>query len=126
MAHFAQLNETNKVVRVLVVNNENLIDSTGNETEQKGIEFLQSLFGHETRWVQTSYNGNFRKRYAGIDFTYDSVRDAFVPRQPFPSWVLDESTCNWVAPIPYPDDDKFYTWDEADQLWKEIEIEIES
>lgn len=92
MAHFAQLNEENKVIRVIVVhNNELMLD--GEENETKGILFCKSLFGEGTKWKQTSYNARFRKNYAGYNYTYDSQRDAFVPPKSFASWVLDEDAC---------------------------------
>lgn len=120
MAHFAQLDENNIVTQVIVVNNNELLDENGQESEAKGIAFCQSLFGGN--WKQTSYNANFRKNYAGIGFTYDLVRDAFISPKPFASWVLDEETCGWEAPVPRPVDDKFYTWDEENQQWVEVPV----
>jgi hypothetical protein len=117
MAHFAQLNEAGVVQQVIVVNNSETVDANGVEQESIGIAFCQSLFGPETRWAQTSYNANFRKNYAGIGYTFDSVRDAFIPPQPFPSWVLDEATCRWQSPVPYPADGGSYYWDEASKSW---------
>lgn len=117
MAHFAQLDENNTVLQVIVVNNNELMDN-GQESESKGIAFCQSLFPG-TVWKQTSYNGNIRKNYAGIGFQYDSQRDAFIPPQPFPSWVLNEQTCRWDAPTPYPTDGKLYYWDESSLSWVE-------
>lgn len=93
MAHFAQLNDNNVVTQVIVVHNNELLDENGQESEVKGIAFCQSLFGGN--WVQTSYNANFRKNYAGIGYTYDAVRDAFIPPKPEDNWVLDETTCQW-------------------------------
>lgn len=117
MAHFAQLNE-NIVTQVIVVANEELIDN-GIESEAKGIAFCQSLFGGE--WKQTSYNGNIRKNYAGIGYTYDSQRDAFIPPQPYPSWTLVEETCQWTAPVAMPvEDGKMYYWDEATVSWVDV------
>jgi hypothetical protein len=78
MAHFAELDENNIVIKVLAVNNEKIIDENGNEVEQKGIDFLKGMFGEETKWIQTSYNGNFRNKYAGIGDSYDQVNDVFV------------------------------------------------
>jgi hypothetical protein len=120
MAHFAQLNDNSVVTRVIVVHNNELLDN-GAESEAKGVAFCQSLFGGN--WKQTSYNGNIRKNYAGIGYTYDSTRDAFIPPQPFDSWLLDEATCNWQAPIPMPTDGKLYAWDEATVSWKEFTLE---
>lgn len=118
MAHFAQLDENNLVTQVIVVHNNELLDADGNESEEKGIEFCQSLFGSTTRWVQTSYNGKIRKHYAAIGFTFDEARDAFVPPKPFASWVLNEELVLWEAPIPYPDDEQWhYKWEEATLSW---------
>jgi hypothetical protein len=115
MAHFAELDETNIVKQVIVVhNNELLVD--GVESETKGIEFCQSLFGGN--WVQTSYNGNIRKNYAGIGFIYDPVLDAFYAPQPYPSWTLDENA-RWQPPTPMPEDGIFYWWDETTLSWTE-------
>jgi hypothetical protein len=117
MAHFAQLNEQNMVTQIIVVANEELLlDSI--ESEEKGIAFCQSLFGGT--WKQTSYNGNIRKNYAGIGYTYDSQRDAFIAPQPYPSWTLVEETCNWTAPVLYPADGKMYSWDEPTLSWVEF------
>ena len=118
MAHFAQIDEANLVLQVIVVNNNELMDN-GVESEAKGIAFCQMLFPG-TNWVQTSYNANFRKNYAGIGFTYDATRDAFIGPQPYPSWVLNETTCQWEAPVPYPNDGKNYQWDESQQTWVEV------
>jgi hypothetical protein len=116
MAHFAQLDENNTVIQVIVVhNNELMLD--GEENETRGIVFCKSLFGEETRWKQTSYNGTFRKNYAGFGYTYDATRDAFIPPQPYNSWTLNETTCQWESPIPYPDDDLMYQWDEEQGDW---------
>lgn len=117
MAHFAELDANNVVLRVIVVHNNELMEG-GQESEAKGIAFCQSLFGGN--WVQTSYNANFRKNYAGIGYTWDSTRDAFIPPQPFPSWVINEGTCQWQAPTPMPTDGKKYSWDEATTSWKEM------
>lgn len=115
MAHFAELDSNNTVTQVVVVNNAELLDN-GVESEAKGISFLQSLFGHD-RWKQTSYNGTIRKNYAGVGFHYDAGRDAFIAPQPFASWALDEETCRWMPPVPYPTDGKMYRWDEATANW---------
>jgi hypothetical protein len=114
MAHFAELDESNIVTQVVVVHdNELLVDDV--ETESKGVDFLESLFGHR-RWVQTSYNANKRYNYAGVGFVYDSERDAFIAPQPYPSWSLDEQ-CQWRAPTPKPDDGAYYHWDETARTW---------
>ena len=121
MAHFAELNENNIVTRVIVVDNKDIIDDDGVEQEALGITFCTNLFGNGTNWKQTSYNGTFRKNYAGIDYTYDADRDAFIPPKPFDSWLLNEQTCLWEAPVPYPSDDNFYIWNETTLSWDLIE-----
>ena len=118
MAHFAKLDENNNVLAVHVVNND-VITIDGNESEQAGIDFLTGLHGH-TLWKQTSYNGNFRKNYAGIGFIYDAGRDAFIPPKPWASWTLNETTCQWEPPVSYPTDGKMYGWFEPNQQWIEI------
>ena len=120
MAHFAKLDETNNVIGVHVLNNEVIIDADGNEQEQVGIAFLTQLNGGVGWYKQTSYNGTFRKNYAGVGYTYDPTRDAFIAPQPFNSWILNEDTCQWDSPVAYPDDDKRYTWDEATTNWVEV------
>jgi len=119
MAHFAQLDENNVVLQVIVVHNNELIIN-GVESEAKGITFCQTLFGGN--WVQTSYNGTIRKNYAGIGYTFDKSRDAFIPPKPFASWVLNETTCQWAAPTPMPTDGKQYYWNEETLSWIEITI----
>lgn len=119
MAHFAQLDENNVVTQVIVVANAELVTPEG-ESEAKGVEFCQSLFGVDTNWKQTSYNRKFRKNYAGIGFTYRADLDAFVPVKPFPSWLLNEETAQWYAPVPYPDDGKMYHWDQPTLSWIEV------
>ena len=118
MAHFAQLNEENLVTQVIVVANEDTADQDGVENEAIGIEFCTNLLGG--RWVQTSYNANIRKNYAGIGYKYDATLDAFIPPQPFASWILNEETAQWEAPTPYPNDEKRYTWDEETTSWVEV------
>ena len=115
MAHFVRLDQNSIVVQGIVVHNNELIDN-GIESEAKGIAFCQSLFP-DTTWVQTSYNGNFRKNYAGIGYTYDEGRDAFIPPKPYPSWILNEETCLWEPPVPYPTDGEQYTWNEETISW---------
>ena len=123
MAHFAKLDETNYVTEVVVVNNSELMDEHGQEVEQKGIDFLLSLFGGN--WVQTSYNGRIRKNYACIGFTYDASRDAFIPPKRYASWVLNEETCLWDPPVACPTDGKLYSWDEEVTNWVEMPISEE-
>ena len=117
MAHFAEIGLNNTVLRVIVVHNNEVIDVEGNENEQRGIDFCRNLFGGT--WLQTSYNGNMRKNFAGAGFTYDSDRDAFIPPKPYNSWVLNEDTCLWEAPVPMPEGDAYYVWDEATTSWVE-------
>ena len=113
MAHFAKLDENGVVIAVVVVNNNDA------PNEASGIAFLTKLFGDGIIWKQTSYNGNIRKNYAGIGYTYDAARDAFIPPQPYPSWVLNEQLCQWESPTPIPTDGKMYAWDEATLNWIE-------
>jgi hypothetical protein len=88
--------------------------------EHRGQEFLAQDLGLGGTWIQTSYNGNIRKNYAGIGYTYNQARDAFIAPKPFNSWVLNETTCRWQAPTPMPTDDKNYTWDEETTSWVEL------
>ena len=120
MAHFAELDENNIVTRVLVVNNEDILDSEGQESESVGTYFLQNMFGPETIWKQCSYNGNFRRRYPGIGFTYNSTLDAFIDPQPFPSWTLNTTSKNWEPPLAEPaltsthiTEGRYWEWDES-------------
>lgn len=117
MAHFAEIDKDGSVLRIVVVSNDKIQDESGAESEAIGAAFCRSLLGAETFWVQTSYNGNFRKNYAGIGYTYDADRDAFISPQPYPSWLLNEETCLWESPVPYPDDGERYVWDEAKGVW---------
>lgn len=120
MAHFAELDENNIVKRVLVVSNDITYDSTGIEREELGKQYLQNLHGGV--WVQTSINKNFRKNFAGVGFLYDSVKDAFVPPKPYPSWLLNETTFNWDPPVEKPGDPKHirtWEWREDEQFWEE-------
>ena len=117
MAHFAQLDENNVVLQVIVVNNNDCKDADGNESEDVGIAFCKSLFGENTNWKQTSYNANIRKNYAGIGFKYHQETDAFVPPAPYPSWILDQQSTQWVAPTPYPQDGNSYVWNDTRGDW---------
>ena len=121
MAHFAKLGVDNIVLKVEVVSND--IDLT----EQAGIDFLNNLYGTNDIWFQTSYNTRggvhildgtpFRKNYAGSGFTYDQTRDAFIAPKPYPSWTLNETSCQWEAPVARPDDGEMYTWNEEITSW---------
>ena len=123
MAHFAKLDENNIVLDVNVVDNENIQNLPFPESEPIGISFLTKWSGGHTNWKQTSYNANFRKHYAGIDYTFDIDKDAFIPPKPFESWVLNENTYLWDSPVPYPTDvgtpenPKRYKWDENTISW---------
>ena len=116
MASFAKIGLNGKVIEVQSVVNEVLHDSNGVEQEVNGIDFLTKLTGWSI-WKQTSYNGNMRKNYAGIGDTYDEDRDAFISPKPYPSWTLNETTCRWEAPVPLPDDENNYVWNESTQQW---------
>ena len=129
MASFAKIGLNSKVMEVHSVHNNELKDSNGVEQEVNGIDFLTKLTGWAV-WKQTSYNTRggvhklggtpLRKNHAGIGFTYDEDRDAFIPKQPYQSWTLNETTCQWEAPSAMPDDDKRYDWNESTKSWDEI------
>lgn len=119
MAHFAQLDENNVVTQVIVVANSDTADASGVEKEHIGAAFCERLFGGT--WKQTSYNGNNRKNYAGLGFTYQADIDAFVPPKPFASWLLNEQTAQWEAPVAMPDDGNDYEWNEDTQAWLEVQ-----
>ena len=131
MASFAKIGLNNKVIEVLSVVNEVLHDSNGVEQEAIGIDFLTKLTGYPL-WKQTSYNTYggvhnnggtpFRKNHAGIGYTYDEDRDAFIPKKPFNSWILNEDTCLWNAPVAYPQDDNKYFWNESTLTWDIVEV----
>lgn len=108
MAHWAEIDANNVVLRVLVGDNN---DPAGDEGYQW---LIGNLGGH---WIKTSYNASIRKNFAGIDYIYDEKRDAFIPPKPFPSWILDEETCRWNPPTPYPNDEGVYVWDEDSLAW---------
>ena len=142
MAHYAELDGSNIVTRVIVVGNENCLDGDGNESEAVGIAWCENFFKGGT-WIQTSFNTSagkhylpeededglkvldeskapLRKNYAGKGYIYDSTRDAFHEPQYFPSWILNETTCRWDAPVTSPDDGKSYVWDEDTTSWVEV------
>jgi hypothetical protein len=121
MAHFAKIGLNGKVIEVLSVANEVLHDANGIEQEAIGIDFLTKLTGYPV-WVQTSFNKNFRKNCAGIGYTYDEDRDAFIPKKLYQSWILNEDTCLWESPIPKPNRDglevnQYWDWNETNQSW---------
>ena len=131
MASFAKIGLNSKVIEVLSVHNNVLKDSNGIEQEVNGIDFLTKLTGWAI-WKQTSYNTvggvhslggtPFRKNHAGIGYTYDENRDAFIPPKPFNSWLLNESTCNWEAPITRPEGNNDYYWNESTLTWDIVEV----
>ena len=120
MAHFAKIGLNNKVISVVSVHNNELLDADGVEQEVLGCQFLEGITGWAV-WKQTSYNANFRKHFAGIGYTYDEGRDAFIAPKPFNSWVLNEETCNWEAPVAKPDDENKYIWSEENQQWEVVD-----
>jgi hypothetical protein len=122
MAHFAQLDKKNKVIQVIVVANEELMED-GVESEAKGIAFCKALLGEDTNWVQTSYNESFRKKFAGIDYTYDPIADHFFAPQPFLSWTLNDNA-DWEPPVPTPEntDTNTWRWNESSLSWEPIAI----
>ena len=117
MAYFAKLGTGNIVEQVISINNAVITDANGVEQEQLGVDFINKLYNTRDVWKQTSYNNNIRKNYAGIGFQYDQQRDAFIPPKPFNSWVLNEDTCRWQSPIPYPQDGNNYKWNEQTLSW---------
>jgi hypothetical protein len=125
MAHYAMLDENNIVTQVIVVSNDDIKDVNGNEVEEIGVAFCKKLLGADTRWKQTSYNNNMRVRYAGIGYSYNEELDAFIPPQPYASWVLNEETADWESPMgPAPtltreevETRSFYHWDEENGVW---------
>ena len=139
MAYFAKLNNNNIVQEIISVNDKILLDNEGNEIEKKGIDFLNSLYKKEYKWKKTSFNTikgvhytgitpsenqskSFRKNFAKPGYVYDEERDAFIPPKPFNSWILNENTCGWEAPIqkPISDDNFIYVWNEDILNWKKI------
>jgi hypothetical protein len=124
MAHFAELDENNIVLRVIVVGDGDCKDDGGDESETVGAAFCNCLFGGV--WKQTSYNARIRKNYAGIGYVYDEALDAFIPPQPFLSWSLNTDTCQWEAPSPYPVDGGAYFWNEPTLSWALIEDVLQS
>jgi hypothetical protein len=125
MAHFAQIGFNNEILRVSVVRNEDILDGNGNESEEIGIQFLKSVHGPLTNWLQTSYNNNFRYRYAGPGMVYNNQYDVFLAPQPYPSWTLNTETYEWDSPVPEPelteeqrDGGSYYEWNEETQEWE--------
>ena len=129
MAHFVEIDASNIVLQVVVLDDKDTQDESGNELESVGAKYLSDGFGGT--WKKTSYNTHggvhslggtpFRKNYAGIGYSYDAAKDAFIPPKPYPSWTLNEDTCQWAAPTAKPDDGKRYEWNEGTTSWDEIE-----
>ena len=123
MAHFAKINSENIVTEVIVINNDVILDSNGQEQESLGVDFCKQLYGDGT-YKQTSYNSNLRKNMATVGSTYDASKDAFIRPKRYSSWVLDESTCRWKPPVDHPADSEaiggnvLYVWDESVTNWK--------
>jgi hypothetical protein len=125
MAYFAELDTNNKVIQVIAVNNDVILDENNFEQESIGIEFCKSLYGQDTNWIQTSYNKNIRREYASIGMFYDPTGDQFIHPQPYPSWVLGADG-EWQAPIPMPvEEGKVFVWNEETLSWDEIVIPTE-
>jgi hypothetical protein len=134
MANFAKLDTENNVLAIIIVNNSDIIDLNGSESEEIGIQFLKKITGWPL-WKQTSFNTRggkyfnpdntlssdqskaFRKNYARIESIYDENRNAFIPRKPHNSWILNEDTCLWESPIPFPQDNNLYSWNEENKSW---------
>jgi hypothetical protein len=111
MAHFAKIGVGNIVEQVIVISNDIAV------TEQAGVDFINKLYNTRDVWKQTSYNDNFRKNFASIGDFYDQQRDAFIPKKPYNSWILNEQTCNWESPVAKPTDGQRYNWNETNLTW---------
>ena len=120
MAYFAKLGVGNIVEQVISINNSVITDANGIEQEQLGVDFINKLYNTRDVWKQTSYNNNIRKNYAGIGYSYDQQRDAFIAPKPFNSWILNEQTCLWDAPVARPNDGNMYRWNEEILNWELI------
>ncbi len=122
MAYFAKLGTGNIVEQVISINNSVITDSNGVEQEQLGVDFINKLYNTRDVWKQTSYNNNIRKNYAGIGYHYDQTRDSFIPPKPYNSWILNENTCQWEAPVAEPttqlEDNQYYSWNESIINWE--------
>ena len=122
MAYFAKLGTGNIVEQVTSINNSVITDANGVEQEQLGNEFINKLYNTRDVWKQTSYNGNIRKNFAGVGYSYDQTRDAFIPPKPYNSWILNETTCLWEAPVAIPttelEDNQYYFWNESILNWE--------
>jgi hypothetical protein len=121
MAYFAKLGTGNIVEQVISINNAVITDANGVEQEQLGNDFINKLYNTRDVWKQTSYNNNIRKNYAGVGYTYDQTRDAFIPPKSYPSWILNEDTCLWESPVAKPNDENNYNWNEITTTWDLVE-----
>lgn len=121
MAYFAQLDSDDLVTQVIVVKDDIIGDKEFPDSQTLGEDFCKSLYGNHTKWVQTSPDKVFRKNFAGVGFKYDQALDAFIPPKPYQSWVLDPVAFTWESPVPYPDGDSSYVWDESSISWKETQ-----
>ncbi len=120
MAHFCKLDENNVILNTVVINDSDCLDENGIESEAVGIAFCKSIYGEDTNWIQTSWTNRIRKRYAEPGYTYDSVRDAFIPPKYYESWSLNEDTLDWDPPVPYPTEGPKCYWDELTLSWVPI------
>jgi hypothetical protein len=125
MAYFAKLGTGNIVETVISINNAVITDANGVEQEQAGVDFINKLYNTRDVWKQTSYNNNIRKNYAGVGYSYDQARDAFIAPKPYQSWILNEDTCRWEAPVAMPeltqeqiDNRNYYAWNEQIKNWE--------
>jgi hypothetical protein len=122
MAYFAKLGTGNIIENVISINNAVITDANGVEQEQLGVDFINKLYNTRDVWKQTSYNNKIRKNYAGIGYTYDQQRDAFIAPKPFNSWVLNEQTCQWQSPVAMPtaelEENQYYSWNESIVNWE--------
>ena len=126
MAYFAKLGTGNIVEQVIAIDNSVITDANGIEQEQLGVDFINKLYNTRDVWKQTSYNKKFRKNYASIGYQYDQTRDAFIKPKPFNSWILNETTCQWNAPVAMPvtelEDNQYYSWNESTLTWDIVEV----
>ena len=118
MANFAEIGIDNAVLRVITVADDVIVNENGDEQEALGEAFCRNLLGGT--WKQTSYTNAIRKNFAGVGFTFDSAKDAFIPPKPHASWTLDESTCQWQAPVEIPTDNQRYQWNESSGTWEVV------
>jgi hypothetical protein len=123
MAHFAQLDQNDNVIRVAQIDDKHCINAFGEESEESGRQYLRAVHGQDTRWKQTFIDGKLRKNYAGANFKYNSLLDAFIPPKPYLSWVFNEETCSWDPPTPQPpvNDKVSYDWNEETLEWEAVE-----